>query len=443
MPRVHPGQPILRLHGRRRRRFVADVWATTRSELGLARLALALLVLHVLDDSFLQPAAGTSAFDHLVSGLVPVALLGIFVACYGRLGAGLRGGLAIALGLFGIVAGLGEAGYYTISVGPSGDDYTGLLAIPAGLLLAGVGTVTLWTTRRRDDHRLWRYVRRLLLAALTVVAAYVVLFPLALTYIFTHAARAAVPAARLGAAYEKVTFRTSDGLTLHGWYVPSRNRAAVISAPGRTDSQKPARMLVRHGYGVLLFDRRGEGESQGDPNIFGWGAEQDLNAAVAFLQGRADVDRNRIGGIGLSVGGETLLQTAAQSDGLGAVVSDGAGSRSIREDLARPGTDKWGEVPTTLVMTAGTALFSNQMPPPELGSLVRRIAPRPVLFIYGEHDQSNVVDLTPRYYRIAGEPKALWRVPGASHTGGVDTHPREYERRIIAFFDHALLDRDR
>jgi fermentation-respiration switch protein FrsA (DUF1100 family) len=66
-----------------------------------------------------------------------------------------------------------------------------------------------------------------------------------------------------------------------------------------------------------------------------------------------------------------------------------------------------------------------------------------VLFIYGEHDQSNVVDLTPRYYRMAGEPKALWRVPGASHTGGVDTHPREYERRIIAFFDHALLDRDR
>ena len=32
-------------------------------------------------------------------------------------------------------------------------------------------------------------------------------------------------------------------------------------------------MLVRHGYGVLLFDRRGEGESNGDPNEFGWAAE--------------------------------------------------------------------------------------------------------------------------------------------------------------------------
>jgi pimeloyl-ACP methyl ester carboxylesterase len=71
--------------------------------------------------------------------------------------------------------------------------------------------------------------------------------------------------------------------------------------------------------------------------------------------------------------------------------------------------------------------------------MVSRIAPRPVLFIYGEHDQANVVDLTPRYYAKAGRPKALWRVPGASHTGGIDAHPREYERRIVAFLDNALL----
>ena len=147
----------------------------------------------------------------------------------------------------------------------------------------------------------------------------------------------------------------------------------------------------------------------------------------------------RIGGIGLSVGGETLLQAAAQSDGLKAIVSDGAGSRSIKEDIARPGSAKWEEIPTSLVMTVGTAVFSNRLPPPEIGSLVGRIAPRPVLFIYGQHDQSNVIDLTPRYYANAGEPKELWRVPGASHTGGIDAHPREYERRVIAFFDRALL----
>src|SRR5207249_10930137 len=215
-----------------------------------------------------------------------------------------------------------------------------------------------------------------------LAGAYIVLLPFALSSVFTHSARAVVPAAKLGAAHENVSFTTSDGLTLKGWYVPSRNRAAVIAAPGRAGVRKQARMLVRHGYGVLLFDRRGEGESDGDPNAFGWGAPTDVEAAVAYLQRRADVDRGRIGGIGLSVGGETLLQTAAESDGLDAIVSDGAGARSIREDLARTGTSKWREIPTSLVITAGTMLFSNHAAPANLKSLVGRIAPRPVLFIY-------------------------------------------------------------
>ena len=270
-------------------------------------------------------------------------------------------------------------------------------------------------------------------------AAYLVFLPFALSYVFTHSARAVVPRAQLGAAYQNVSFSTADGLTLKGWYVPSRNGAAVIAAPGRAGAQRPAWMLVRHGYGVLLFDRRGEGKSDGDPNAFGWSAAADLEAAVAYLERRPDVRHGRIGGIGLSVGGETLLQAAAKSRGLRAIVADGAGSRSVREDATLPGWRNWGEVPTSFVISAGTALFSNRMPPANLASLVGRIAPRPVFFIYGEHDQPNVRALTPRYYRNAGEPKALWRVSGAGHTGGIDAQPREYERRVIGFFDRALL----
>ncbi len=43
------------------------------------------------------------------------------------------------------------------------------------------------------------------------------------------------------------------------------------------------------------------------------------------------------------------------------------------------------------------------------------------------------------YYEAAGEPKAIWRVPGSKHTGGIEARPSEYERRVIAFFDGALL----
>ena len=133
-----------------------------------------------------------------------------------------------------------------------------------------------------------------------------------------------------------MTFTTSDGLELEGWYVPSRNGAAVMRSPGRGGPQKHARMLARHGYGVLLFDRRGEGKSDGDPNSWGWGGAKDIKAAIDFLQRRPDVDPGRIGGIGLSVGGEILLETASETDELAAVVAEGAGVR-VAARGPRPG----------------------------------------------------------------------------------------------------------
>ena len=73
----------------------------------------------------------------------------------------------------------------------------------------------------------------------------------------------------------------------------------MIAFPGRSGPQAHTRMLVHHGYGVLLFDRRGEGESQGASNLFGWGGDRDILAAVEFLKAQPDVDpakdrRNRI-----------------------------------------------------------------------------------------------------------------------------------------------------
>ena len=56
--------------------------------------------------------------------------------------------------------------------------------------------------------------------------------------------------------------------------------------------------------------------------------------AVDLLEQRPDVDSGRIGGLGLSVGDELMLQAAAEYlDGLDAVVSEGADTRTFVEDL--------------------------------------------------------------------------------------------------------------
>jgi hypothetical protein len=406
----------------------------------LARLALAVVALHVVDDSFLQPQPGTSAGDHVVSGLVPLAVLGVTGWFYSRARAGWRATIALVAGLFGIVVGI-EGAYYSTKDGPSGDDFTGLLALAAGVLLVATGVVTLWRSRRTDGGRSRRYVRRALLGVGGVVVLFFVLFPLYLSYVFTHVARGFVPEPELGAAYEEVAFTTSDGLRLEGWYVPSKNRAAVIAFPGRSGPQRQTRMLAQHGYGVLLFDRRGEGESEGDPNTLGWEGERDVQAAVAFLRGRPDVDPERIGGIGLSVGGEMMIEAAAESDGLHAVVSEGAGIRSLEEALLLEGAGKLESVQFAF-FTLGTALFSNDAPPPSLEDLVSRIAPTPLFLVYATHGQGGE-ELNPNYYEAAGEPKEIWEMTTASHTGGIEAEPEEYERRVVGFFDRALLENRR
>jgi len=410
--------------------------AGSRREVALARVAIGVVALHVVDDSFLQPNPGTSAGDHLAGGLVPVAVLVALGVLYGRLRAGARAATALLVGFFGVLGGA-EAVHYTMAVGPSGDDYTGLLSILAGLLLLGLGFVTLWRSRRRDDRLWWRYGRRLLVTVGALFLALAVLFPIAVAYVVTHAARATVPPADLGAPYEEVHFMTGDGLRLEGWYVRSRNGAAVISFPGRASSQQRAKLLARHGYGVLVFDRRGEGESEGDPNLFGWQGERDIHAAVTYLQGRPDVDPDRIGGIGLSVGGEMMIEAAAESPALRAIVSEGASSRSVRDEIANPGGG-WSEIVGNGVATLATAVYSSDLPPATLKSLVPKISGA-VFFVYGERGQPAEKPANTGFYAAAHGEKEIWEVPGSGHIGGVDAQPVEYERRVVGFFDRTLL----
>jgi hypothetical protein len=402
----------------------------------IARVAIALMALHILDDSFLQPANGTSAGDHLVSGLVPLAGLAAAAWGFGRVRPGARVVLAFLLAPLGIVLGA-EAIYYMRHGGLSGDDFTGLLAIPAGAALIGIGAVTLWTSRRLDDSRYWRYPRRALIAGAGLLGLLSVSAPIAMSYGFTHITRAEVPAADLRTAYEDVTLTTADGLKLAGWYIPSRNGAAVMVYPGRKTAQKHARYLSSRGYGVLLVDRRGEGDSEGEPHTFGWTFDEDIKAGVEFLEQRSDVEPGRIGGLGLSVGGEMMLQTAADTKGLAAVVSDGAGARVMSEEMADiSGFDRILGAPLYAVKTAATAVFSNRNPPSNLVDYIARIGPRPIMLIHAA--KGEVDNKTPEYLAAATGPAEDWEVPKGGHTQGIHTMPEEYGRRVAGFFDRTL-----
>jgi hypothetical protein len=126
-----------------RERLLARLASALRREYALVLFATGAVGLHFADDNFLQPEPGTSAGDHLASGLVPIAVLAALAAIYPRLRAGARAGTAMTLGAIAITVGI-PAVYYLVDGSASGDHFTGLLAFIAGAVLLVSGPVTLW-----------------------------------------------------------------------------------------------------------------------------------------------------------------------------------------------------------------------------------------------------------------------------------------------------------
>ena len=395
--------------------------------------AAALIAVHTVLDTLIAPQQGTGVADNLGPLLGPLLVLALSALAYPLLRPGFRAAVAALLGALCAVA-------TTIAVADAGrtfarpSDITGVLLAPVAATLLGLAAVLLWRTRLPGRHR---YLRRAGVGAVTALGCFWIAAPLAMAIYATHRPRADVKPAHLGAPYERVSVPTRDGLSLAAWYVRPRNGAAIVSFPTRIGKLAQARMLIRHGYGVLLLDMRGYEGSDGNPNAFGWGAARDIDAAVSWLSYRPEV--HVTGGIGFSVGGEQMIEAAARNRRLQAVVSEGAGERSIREELLH-GWRAALAIPASVVQTSAVAVLSQTLPPPSLADLVARISPRAVFFIYAEHGLGGE-ELNRTFFERAHRPKAIWEVAGAHHVGGLEAHPLAYERRVTAFFDRYLLGR--
>src|ERR671918_1509862 len=204
---------------------VARLASTFRSEKALVRLALGLVAIPILDDNFVHPEPGTSAGDHLLSGLVPLAVLAAVALLYPRLRAGVRAATSMTLGAIVFVVGIPGV-YYLRDGSATFDHYTALLAFPAGAVLLLSGPVILWNARRTGESRRRRYLLRSSSVATAVVATplifFVLIFPIAFPYGYVHVG-ATTPIPDLGVGERSVTVATSDSLELEAAYVPSKN----------------------------------------------------------------------------------------------------------------------------------------------------------------------------------------------------------------------------
>lgn len=302
--------------------------------------------------------------------------------------------------------------------------------------------------------------------------------------------------------HQKVTFTNRYGISLVGDLYQPRNSSAeklsaiAISGPfGAVKEQSSglyAQTLAEHGFVTLAFDPSYTGESSGAPRHV---ASPDINtedfsAAVDCLGLQANVDRERIGILGICGWGGMALNAAAVDKRIKAVATstmydmsrvmsrgynDSMTATQRSEALAHLSRQRWHDVdngepavgPVSLELKGGepqfvveyaayyksndrgfhprsinsngswtitTPLSFMNMP---LLSYIDEIAPRPTLLIHGEKAHSLYFSQTA--YEAATEPKELLVVPGASHTDlydQIDIIPWE---KLTGFFTKSLV----
>jgi fermentation-respiration switch protein FrsA (DUF1100 family) len=249
-----------------------------------------------------------------------------------------------------------------------------------------------------------------------------------------------------------------DGLT------QGEKRPGVVLCHGFTAVKEVllpevAKRLARLGYVALTFDYRFLGESGGEPRrqIMPMRQIEDIRNAVTFLQQQPEVDSERIGLLGVSLGGANVSYAAGVEERVKAAVSVcgiGDCGRWIRDAchfwewrtlLQRLAEDRRERVLTghiqyvqakeivpepesttrlfdeilqqypqwsrEITLASGEALIAYR---PE--SVVHQISPRAILWLHGDADERVSMEESMAMYDKAGEPKKLVILPGLGHS---------------------------
>jgi len=264
-------------------------------------------------------------------------------------------------------------------------------------------------------------------------------------HIFTTATPTPVESspAELDLEFEEVEFTSNiDNIILRGWFLPAEGSDDVVIMLHGNDYHRDdptigmleiADELVNNGYNVLTFDLRGHGESQVTKISRGYYEKRDLLGAIDFLKGRGFED---IGVLAYSMGAGITLITAAESDDIDAIVSDACFANFgeiVAAEMSRqykiPGVFS---SPMYFLIKVFYRVDITAISPVDY---VADITPTPILFIHGVDDETTPVAHTDRLYKAAGQPKEIWKVPGAAHVRSYQTEPEEYITRVTTFFD--------
>ena len=302
----------------------------------------------------------------------------------------------------------------------------------------------------RDSAIVWASFFLLLISAgyalrhpvywILVLLVWFIRSPLRRAFYHAHPPRRISWLEKTALQFREVTFKSRDGLTLFGRFVPGRNKTTILLVhdlgQAGQDMLFYAEVLADAGFGIFMFDLRAHGSSDGDTSTNGLREAEDVAGAVDYLLHRIDVNGQRIGALGIGLGAQALLRGALQVENIRAMVLEGL-EPSVLSDhggrqqplirlLSTPGIWLYYRFYQWMRGCRGTGILD----------AIGHLAPRPLLLIAsGSQD----IYFNRLFYQAAGDPKELWEVPQGEHGAAILANSHAYMQRMTGFFQKELL----
>lgn len=238
--------------------------------------------------------------------------------------------------------------------------------------------------------------------------------------------------------FSEIGLVTADEVHLGAWYAEPQNGTVIIlvhgAGSGRNSLYTYATMFHENGFGVLVLNLRGYGDSEGQINRLGWNGTLDIGAAVDFLI----VDN--LGGLGLSMGGEVLLGVASTYPEIQSIAADGATFRSVNDYISLETNRPLYRNFTHQVFSFMVSVFTgDQQPQPILLESIECAENTSFLFVAAGRDDTEIT-YNQLFYQTAYKRSVLWIIPDVGHTDGFYAVSHEYTERVVDFFNRAISD---
>ena len=247
--------------------------------------------------------------------------------------------------------------------------------------------------------------------------------------------------------YKEVHFKSSDGLTLIGWFIPaSKPSDTTIIIQHGVGSNHGDTLLntvclsKEGGWNLFYYNFRGHAGSEGKVTSLGVLELRDLAGALTFLRETKPQETRHLGIYGHSLGGAVAILGAAEHPELEAVAAESPFA-SVRGTIAHFAGVFYGlpVFPFVWLSMQITALrlrvpYGNANPVEQIG----KIAPRPIFIIYGDRDKRMPMSDFNALWAAAGDPKESWIAKGADHGDPWLLYRDEYESRLVGFFKKAF-----